>query len=143
MTQKTKNTLSPGGILLGAAIFLISCLILISLFTGTMRVRDRMAPQRYLPEKWTIEFNIINGNYYSALGNIRRLEAAGEELDAETKECAAVAHYYEAALLQKAFEKAGDPDRAGFQKKRKQEYAALAGGMSSQLEKIDELIEYY
>ena len=55
-------------------------------------------------------------------------------------ECRAVARYYEAATLHKAYLEAGNAELVAVQEARMKQFAAEAGSMSSHIGAIDERI---
>ena len=141
MKKRTRSRIRVSGILLGIAIAFIVLVTGILTLTGLMEISVTADAHRFLPGEDSIHYSISGENYYNALANIRRLEAAGVNMSEDMKECSAVAHYYEAAILNKAFTEAGDSKKAGQEQERMKEYSSGAGSLSMHIEKIDALLE--
>ena len=141
--MKKKRKMSVGKVIFGVATVLV-LLIAASLMIGSVsQIRDSVDPQRYLPREESIRYSIARGEYYTALGNIRELVACGVQLNGATEEAAAVAYYYDAAVLCKAYEKTGNAEQAELQRQRMQSFASATGTFQEHLTKIDALLENY
>ena len=123
---------------------MIVVLIAASLVIASIsQIRDSVDVRQYLPREESIRYHIARGEYYTALDNIRELEACGVQLTGDMEEAAAVAYYYNAALLCKAYTETGDTEEAELQRNRMQSFASAAGTLSEHLTKIDALLENY
>jgi len=129
------------GWILGIATIITTLLILIMVFAGITQIRDYVDARSYLPRPSTVSWNIVNEDYGAALMNVQQLEAAQVELPEDIRMCQAVAHYYDAAVLHKAYLTVGDLKEAEYQKKRMAQYAALAGDYAEHIDKIDQMLE--
>ena len=141
--MKKKRKMSAGKVLVGVATVLILLIAATAVIGSMSEIRDVVDARRYLPREESIRYSIARGEYYTALSNCRELEACDVQLTGATEEAKAVAYYYDAAVLCKAYEKTGDTEQAELQRLRMQRFAAAAGTLRDHLSKIDALLEDY
>lgn len=113
------------------------CLVFVVLFFVTVK-QFADAGRVYTRSEDSMVYYIQNGDYESMLRGTYMNEIHGVWASDTMKECYAVAHYYEAATLYKAYEKAGKNELAAEKKKSMEEQEALMGELSFAAEDIRE-----
>ncbi len=106
----------------------------ILLFFVIDQVRD--AGKVYTRSEDLMVYNIQSGDYDSMIRGAYINEMYGVKASETMKECYAVAHYYEAASLYKAYEAAGKVEKAAEKKCIMEEQEALMGELSFAAEDI-------
>ncbi len=131
-----KTTIGKVLIGVGTVILTFSFLVQVALGIGTIRDADYVP--RYLDEERYLS-DLNYGSYVSLLD----VTARDSRLDAEYTEteraCRAVAMYYEAASLYRAYLEAGDDANAAKQAERMERFAGQTGEFSGHKDTIDEM----
>lgn len=135
------DKITVGRVILGIVIGFILFTTIGLVFYSLNEIRERSSSTLYLPREETLYWNITSEKYHTALDNVRALESVNSKLDERSMECRAVARYYEAAKLHKAYQEAGNAEQVAVQEARMKQFAAEAGSMSSHIAVIDEKIE--
>ncbi len=146
MNKKEKQ--NRGGFL-GKGLFRLLSIVLILFFLvtaglGIGRIRERITEDRYsYYEEADYLRNLRNEKYQDLLDMTLDDSGAHRVYEGDIPQCRAIGMYYDAALLCHAYEKAGSAEKAAFQKKRMERFAAQAGDYQEYIEKIDALISSY
>ena len=138
---KKPAKISVGRVLLGILTGLMLFVAIGLFFFSMNEIRERSSSSLYLPREESIYWNITEEKYDSALDNVRTLEAADAKLSEQTMECRAVARYYEAAKLHRAYLETGNAEQAAVQEARMKQFAAEAGSMKEHIKTIDERVQ--
>lgn len=133
---------SPAKIIIGIFTVILSLSFIILVVTGINEIQD----YNYEPSYYNEE------NYVSALQNedymeLLEMTCRDSRLQKEHNDiilsCKAVAHYYEAAALYKAYLTVGNKKAAGIQVQRMEQYASQTGDYQEYVEKINTLLELH
>lgn len=142
-----RNTNKQGGISLGRGAFRAVSIVLILIFlasaaVGIGQIRERLTDDSFSYYDEASYLRALRNEKYQELLDMTLDDSgAGRVYEGDIPQCRAVGMYYDAALLCHAYSMAGAAERAGFQKKRMERFAAEAGDYSEYLDKIDALIE--
>ena len=132
---------SPGKLICGiiTIILTLSCLLMIAI--GISEIRDSASvPSYYLDEEDYIS-TLQQEDYMNLYDMTCRDCIPDKKLSSNIKACQAVARYYQAATLYKAYVLTGDNLAITRQVQQMEQYAAQTGNYSDYVEKINQLLE--
>ena len=120
-------------------ILTLSCLLMIAI--GISEIRDSVSvPSYYLDEEDYIS-TLQQEDYMNLYDMTCRDCIPDKKLSSNIKACQAVARYYQAATLYKAYVLTGDNLAITRQVQQMEQYAAQTGNYSDYVEKINQLLE--
>lgn len=132
---------SPGKLICGiiTIILTLSCLLMIAI--GISEIRDSASVPSYCLDEEDYISTLQQEDYMNLYDMTCRDCIPDKKLSSNIKACQAVARYYQAATLYKAYVLTGDNLAITRQVQQMEQYAAQTGNYSDYVEKINQLLE--
>ena len=140
--QKTKKVKEKKSLLKLAVQGLLIITVILFLAAGfRIRTFSRGYPIRYDARDYvySVEYNRFDDLYETTISHMER----DVIYDEQVTEFRALAFYYEQAVLEKAYEEAGESEKAAAFREKKEEYRKELGSVSSKANAVDELLAKY
>lgn len=121
-----------------SAVVFLSLLIIAS---GAMLVKNMQSKiYTYEYDAWSLDNSISDRNYGRLLAQTCQNQAAQAKSDEMMEQCYAVAAYYEAAMKQKAYEAAGNQEKADEYAEIMEEKRGQMGIYEGEADRIDQML---
>ena len=138
--EPPKKKSSAGSILFTAAIVFLSFTLIITVVTAIHTYQDQLTWYNYHEDEDGLLRDYTYGNFAELMTEAYS-DANIDRRYTDTEMCLhAVAEYYEAATLVRAFEAAGDEERAALYRKKLEALPEKMGEFSDAAEKIDAIV---
>ncbi|NCB93642.1 MAG: hypothetical protein EOM40_13960 [Clostridia bacterium] len=134
-----KGTHSIAKFIIGIFTVILTLLLIILVVSAVNEIKDFGYYSDYYTEENYISYT-HHEDYYELLGMTIRDCRFGKKYSDEEKECRAVAYYYQAASLYKAYMQSDDKKNAGIQVQRMEQYATQTGEYTDHVAKINEIL---
>ncbi len=139
-TAPPKKKRTVGGILLAAAIAFLSFTLIITVIMGIHEYNDHLTWYSYHAEEDDLIRACTYDNYAQLLADSYDDAEIGRKYTETELALRAVAEYYEAATLLRAFEAAGDEEHAALYRKKMEELPEKMGEFADAAERIDKIV---
>lgn len=131
---------SVGKIIIGIFTVILTISLIVFVASGIGQIRDANYEPRYLDEEDYVS-TLQREDYVNLLEMTSHDTVLGKKHSNTVISCQAVAHYYEAASLYRAFLAIGNTKNASVQVQRMEQFASQTGEFGEYVEKINELLE--
>ena len=132
---------SPGKLICGIIIILLTLSCLLMITTGISEIRDSATVSSYYLDEEDYISTLQQEDYMNLYDMTCRDCIPDKKRSSNIKACQAVARYYQAATLYKAYVLAGESLSITRQVQQMEQYAAQTGDYSDYVEKINQLLE--
>ena len=134
------KNITVGKVLITIATVILTLSLVFFIATGVSEMRDVDYTSRYLTEEYYVT-TLQQENYVELLSMTARDSKLGETHSETIKSCKAVAHYFEAASLYKAYVTVNNTKAAGVQIQRMEQYATQTGEFEAYVDKVNNYLE--